>query len=181
MRTTGTSAGFARGAGATVTSSVKAAERRGTDERPGIMRDRQTPEWLDVLERCGLEVAGKGAQEGPPVKAALHAVSGFEVEPVVAIPASAPHAVDELDEAWHHHASQASLYGGNGEFLVLPPVPGGSEVGWVRVKDPVGKNLPSRIAEVTGSPEFVAVSSDGRRLCAASVEEYDHWVVLHEF
>jgi YD repeat-containing protein len=113
--------------------------------------------------------------------AAIRAVSGFEVEPVAEIPASTPHAADELDEAWHHHAAQASLHGQNGEFLVLPPVAGGSAVGWVRVKDPVGKNLPSRISGVTGSPEFVAVSVDGRHLCAASVEESDCWVVVHEF
>ncbi|MFE0451682.1 hypothetical protein ACFW2D_10380 [Streptomyces sp. NPDC058914] len=112
------------------------------------------------------------------MNAAIHAVSGFEVEPVAAIPASTPHAADELDDAWHHHAAQASLYG---EFLVLPPVPGGSKVGWVRVKDPVGKNLPSRISGVTGAPEFVAVSVDGRHLCAASVEESHYWVVVHEF
>ncbi|MEW2284443.1 hypothetical protein [Streptomyces sp. NPDC047841] len=71
--------------------------------------------------------------------------------------------------------------GDKGEFLILPPVPGGSEIGWVRVRDTVGTLLPSRIAEVTGSPEFVTVSTDGRQLCAASVEEYDYWVVLHEF
>ncbi|MEU9312856.1 hypothetical protein [Streptomyces sp. NPDC048256] len=145
------------------------------------MMDRQAPQWLDALERCGLEVTGEAAPDGPPVNAAIHAVSGFEVEPVATVPAAAPHAADELDEAWHRHASQASLYGENGEFLILPPVPGGSAIGWVRVKDPVGKNLPSRISRVTGSPEFVAVSVDGRHLCAASVEESDYWVVVHEF
>jgi len=51
----------------------------------------------------------------------------------------------------------------------------------VRVKDTVGRNLPSRVAKVTGSPEFLVVSTDGRHLCAASVEEYDYWVVLHAF
>jgi hypothetical protein len=133
------------------------------------------------MRRCGLEVTAEAASDGPPVNAAIYAVNGFEVEPVTAIPASTPHAAEELDEAWHHHASQASLYGENGEFLILPPIPGGSEVGWVRVKDPVGKNLPSRISGVTGSPEFVAVSVDGRHLCAASVEESDYWVLVHEF
>ncbi|MER6692041.1 hypothetical protein [Streptomyces minutiscleroticus] len=145
------------------------------------MKDRQAPEWREVLGRCGLEVTGEAAQDGPPVKAAIYAVNGFEVEPVVAISDSAPHAADELDEAWHHHASRVSLYGENGEFLILPPVPGGSRVGWVRVKDPVGRNLPSRIATVAGSPEFMAVSPDGRHLCAASVEEDEYWVVVHEF
>ncbi|MBQ0825089.1 hypothetical protein [Streptomyces tagetis] len=145
------------------------------------MKERQVPDWLEVLERCGLEVAGKAEQDGPPVDSAIYAVNGFEVEPAVAIPASSPHAADELDEAWHHRASQAPLYGENGEFLILPPVSGGSEVGWVRVKDPVGRNLPSRIAGAAGSPEFVAVSPDGRHLCAASVEDDDYWVVVHEF
>ncbi|WP_081240225.1 hypothetical protein [Streptomyces viridosporus] len=145
------------------------------------MKDRQTPDWLDVLERCGLEVVGKTEQDGPPVNSALYAVNGFEVEPAATIPSSAPHAADELDEAWHRCASQVPLYAENGEFLILPPAPGGSKVGWVRVKDPVGKDLPSRITGVTGSPEFIAVSVDGRHLCAASVEEDDYWVVLHEF
>lgn len=151
------------------------------DERSEIMNDRQEPEWLDALGRCGLEVTGKAASDGPPVNAAIYAVSGFEVEPVTATPASSPHAADELDEAWHRHAAQVSLYGEDGEFLILPPVPGGSQVGWVRVKDPVGKNLPSRICAATGSPEFIAVSVNGRHLCATSVEESDYWVVVHEF
>jgi hypothetical protein len=126
------------------------------------------------LERCGLEVT-EAAPDGPPVNAALYAVNGFEVEPVAALPA------DLLDEAWHHHAAQTALHADNGEFLILPPIPGGSQVGWMRVKDPVGMNLPSRIAEVTGSPEFVAVSVDGHHLCAVSVEESDYWVVVHRF
>ncbi|MFC9287178.1 hypothetical protein [Streptomyces sp. NPDC057052] len=145
------------------------------------MQDLKTPEWMDVLGRCGLEVKGEATGEGPPVKSAVYAVNGFEVEPVATIPASTPRTAAELDEAWHHHASRVSLYGENGEFLILPPVPGGSEVGWVRVKDPIGRNLPSRIAGVTGSPEFMAASVDGRHLCAASIEEYDYWVVVHEF
>ncbi|MCK8435504.1 hypothetical protein G3I77_21525 [Streptomyces sp. D2-8] len=145
------------------------------------MNDRQAPEWLDTLGRCGLEVTGKAASDSPLVNAAIYAVSGFEGEPVTAILAATPHAADGLDEAWHRHAAQASLYGENGEFLILPPVPGGSQVGWVRVKDPVGKNLPSRICAATGSPEFMAVSVDGRHLCAASVEESEYWVVVHEF
>jgi hypothetical protein len=76
------------------------------------MNDRQAQEWLDTLERCGLEVTGKAATDGPPVNAAIYAVSGFEVEPVAAILASTPHAADGLDEAWHRHAGQTSLYGG---------------------------------------------------------------------
>jgi hypothetical protein len=54
------------------------------------MNDRQAPEWLDTLERCGLEVTGKAAPDGPPANAAIYAVSGFEVEPVAAILSSTP-------------------------------------------------------------------------------------------
>ncbi|MFC9287181.1 hypothetical protein [Streptomyces sp. NPDC057052] len=115
------------------------------------------------------------------MNAAIHAVNGFEVEPVATIPATDPHAADELDKAWHHHAARASLHVENGEFLILPPMPGGSEVGWIRVKDPAGKNLPSRVSAATGSPEFVAVSVDGRHLCAVSVEEFEYWVVVRAF
>lgn len=107
--------------------------------------------------------------------------TGVEVDPVATVPISSPGAAAALDEKWHLHASEISLYDDKGDFLILPPVSGGSGLGWVRVRDTVGTQLPSRIAEVTGSPEFVAVSTDGRRLCAASVEEYDYWVVLHEF
>ncbi|MEU0257157.1 hypothetical protein ABZ299_32860 [Streptomyces sp. NPDC006184] len=146
-----------------------------------MTKEQEKPEWQDVLERCGLQVLENATQDAPPVRSAIYAVTGFEVEPVATIPASSPDAAAELDAKWHLHASSVSLYDDNGEFLILPPVSGGSEIGWVRVKDTVGRNLPSRVAKVTGSPEFLAVSTDGRHLCAASVEEYEHWVVLHEF
>ena len=143
--------------------------------------EQKKPEWRDVRERCGLHVLENAARSAPSVRSALHAVAGFEVEPIATIPTSSPGAVAELDGKWHLHASSVSLYDDNAEFLILPPVSGGSEIGWVRVRDAVGRNLPSRIAQVTGSPEFLAVSVDGHRLCAASVEEYDYWVVVQEF
>jgi hypothetical protein len=111
------------------------------------------------LERYGLEATGEAAPDGPSVNATLYTVNGFEVEPVATSPA------DGLDKAWHHHTAQASLHAEKREFFILPPVPGGSRIGWVHVKDPVGRNLPSRIAEVTGPLEFVTVSVDGRNLC----------------
>ncbi|WP_037676842.1 hypothetical protein [Streptomyces griseus] len=141
----------------------------------------EKPAWRDALERCGLQVLEMAAQSGPPVLSAIHAVSGFEVRPAATVPISSPDATGDLDAKWHLHASSVSLYDDHGEFLILPPVSGGSEIGWVKVRDTVGRNLPSRIAEVTGSPEFLAVSTDGRHLCAASEEEDDYWVVLHEF
>lgn len=146
-----------------------------------MTKEQETPAWRDVLEHCGLQVLEKAPQSGPPVLSAIYAVNGIEVEPVATVPISSPGAVGDLDAQWHLHASNVSLYDENGEFLILPPVSRVDEIGWVRVNDTVGSNLPSRVAKVTGSPEFLAVSTDGRHLCAASVEEYDYWVVLHAF
>lgn len=146
-----------------------------------MTKEQEKPEWRDVLERCGLQVLEQAAQNGPPVLSAIYAVNGIEVKPVATVPVSSPGAVGDLDAKWHIYASSVSLYDDNGELLILPPVSRGDGIGLVRVKDTVGRNLPSRIAEVTGSPEFLAVSTDGRHLCAASVEDYDYWVVLHEF
>jgi len=146
-----------------------------------VTTEQGKPKWRDVLERCGLQVLENGVQAAPPLQSAIYAFSGLEVEPVTTVPISSSGAMGELDEKWHFHASSVSLYDDTGEFLILPPVSGDRELSWVRVRDTVGRNLPSRIAKVTGSPEFLAVSADGRRLCAASDEEYDYWVVLHEF
>ncbi|MER5533993.1 hypothetical protein [Streptomyces mirabilis] len=147
-----------------------------------MTKDQGRPKWLDVLGRCGLRVRETAVpREAPPVNTAICSVTGFEVEPVAVIPASSPRSADELDEKWHHCASASALYGDKGEFLILPPLSGGSEIGWVAVTDPVGEHLPSRTAAVTGSPEFLAVSMDGHHLCAASAEEDDYWVVRHDF
>ncbi|MFE2969862.1 hypothetical protein ACFXKC_40585 [Streptomyces sp. NPDC059340] len=77
-------------------------------------------------------------------------------------------------------ASASALYGDKGEFLIPPPLSDGSGIGWAAVADPVGAHLPSRIAAVTGSPEFLAVSMDSQHLCAAWAEEDDYWVVQRE-
>ncbi|MFD7300933.1 hypothetical protein ACFV83_08365 [Streptomyces pharetrae] len=142
------------------------------------------PAWRDLLERCGLHVLeDTAAHHGPPVLAAIRAVAGYEVRPAATIPLASPDAAAELDRAWHLQAADASLYapGEVAEFLILPPDSKATDPGWVPVRDTNPGNLPSRIAEATGSPEFITVSLDGRRLCAVSEEEYDYWVVRHTF
>ncbi|CAM5562648.1 hypothetical protein SGLAM104S_01985 [Streptomyces glaucescens] len=70
---------------------------------------------------------------------------------------------------------------GRREFPILPPDSKATDPAWVPVRDTNPGNLPSRIAEATGSPEFITVSLDEHRLCAVSEEEYDYWVVRHTF
>ncbi|MFG2598460.1 hypothetical protein [Streptomyces sp. NPDC048462] len=45
------------------------------------------------------------------------------------------------------------------------------------MKDSVETGLPSRVASATGSPEFLALSVDGRHLCAVTSEEDEYWIV----
>ncbi|MEV8548412.1 hypothetical protein AB0L04_00970 [Streptomyces glaucescens] len=144
------------------------------------------PAWRDLLERCGLHVPRHApAHHGRPVLAALRAVAGCEVRPAATIPLASPDAAAELDRAWHLHAPGADPgpagHGGAGEFLILPPDSKATDPAWVPVRDTNPGDLPSRIAEATGSPECITVSLDGRRLCAVSEEEYDYWVVRHTF
>ncbi|MFF9849364.1 hypothetical protein [Streptomyces litmocidini] len=61
------------------------------------------------------------------------------------------------------------------------PGRGGHGTGWIRVRDLVGTVLPSRIRAGTGLTEFMAVSVDGRIMCAVSDEEYDKWIIVHRF
>ncbi|MEU9920452.1 hypothetical protein AB0H51_03860 [Streptomyces griseoluteus] len=137
--------------------------------------------WEAVLQRCGLQVVQDHAREALPINYALYAVNGVHVEPVASIPFSSPGAMGELSRLWHSQSSRLSLCDEDAEFLIMPPGAGGSKVGWAKVKDQVRIDLPSRIANVTGSPEFIAISLDGRRLCAVTVEDDEYWVVVHEF
>jgi len=121
------------------------------------------------------------SQSVTTVRAAVLAVNGIDVTPTAAISAASPQAADELDAAWHRLALRCSLYSADGSFLVLPPGSGGSSIGWVAVRDPIGSGLPSRVSAATDSPELVALSVDGKRLCAVTVEDNDYWIVMRTF
>ncbi|MFF6984825.1 hypothetical protein [Streptomyces sp. NPDC010273] len=135
--------------------------------------------WYGTLERCGLQpIENTLLQDVLSVKSAIYSVTGFEVAPTATIQIAHPHAIDVLDREWQRYASENSLFSKTGEFIIIPPVSGGSEVGWVRVRDLVGGQLPSRVIAATGSAEFIAASLDGRRLCAVSVEDDEYWIVV---
>ncbi|MGW2486749.1 hypothetical protein ACWCV9_05940 [Streptomyces sp. NPDC001606] len=156
-------------------------EHSTTDNPTGMTKEQNHQDWMECLERCGLRVVeGTVPHDAQPVSTAIYAVTGIAVQPTATVRISSDRAADELDEAWHHHASACALYDDKGEFLILPPISGGSEIGWVRVTDPIGERLPSRIASGVGWPEFLTISTDGRHLCAVSVEEDEYWVVQHE-
>ncbi len=105
-------------------------------------------------------------------------VAGFDVEPTLTIDAGPPDALHQLDLQWHEKAWPVLAGPESGAFLILPPGGGGAAIGWVPVTDIAPPGLPSRIAAVTGTAEFVALSADGTRLCAVTEEEYEYWIIV---
>ncbi|MFF1507091.1 hypothetical protein [Streptomyces sp. NPDC058326] len=141
-----------------------------------------TPEWHQKLEMSGLTVLDRSVPAGfPDVMSAIYSVNGVEVEPSVVISDELPDAARELDLRWEAQAAAVRLVSSDGEFYILAPDARGHEIGWIRVKDTTGKNLPSRIASGTGNIEFLTVSTDGRVMCAVSTEESEKWIVVHRF
>ncbi len=111
----------------------------------------------------------------------MQAVNGGEVKPKYAVPYRSGEVPGDLDTLWHAEADAVSLYTDTGEFLLVLPGPGSSRGGWLCVRDTVGERLPSRIATITNQPEFIAMSLDGRQVCATSREEYEYWIITHRF
>ncbi|MFE4330092.1 hypothetical protein ACFRQM_11685 [Streptomyces sp. NPDC056831] len=151
------------------------------------MLDSGIQDWRITLQSCGLVILeGKAPSSAPSPLVAIRAVTGVDVRPKVAIQESRPDAIEEIDRQWQAQVSKTTLVSETGKFLILPPVSGGSAVGWVRVKDSIGFNLPSRIAShriasVTGSAEFPTLSADGHHLHAVSVEDDEYWIVVRTF
>ncbi|WP_344632908.1 hypothetical protein [Streptomyces glaucosporus] len=104
----------------------------------------------------------------------------IETKPVVRVDRSLPDAMDEVDRQWLARAERESLFAEDGSFLVSVAGPGALD-GWVSVRWPGSARMASALFHDEGSPEFVAMSADGRVLCAVTTEEYDFWIVVHVF
>ncbi|MEV6393624.1 hypothetical protein AB0M39_02395 [Streptomyces sp. NPDC051907] len=112
---------------------------------------------------------------------AILSVTGGYVTPTVAVPHSAPNLAAEMDRHWLEQATRLGLVSADCRFLLRLSDPGSESRGWIYVRDEVIANLPSRIAAATGRREFIALSQDGRHLCAVSIEDDEDWIVTHEF
>lgn len=139
-------------------------------------------EWRQKLEASELTVLDREVpDEFPDVMSAIYAVNGIDVRPTAAISDSLTDASAQVDREWEAHAAAHHLTGKDASFYILAPVARGHEVGWIHVRDPIGRNLPSRIRASTGNTEFLTVSEDGRVMCAVSTEERETWIVVHQF
>ncbi|MFF5569515.1 hypothetical protein [Streptomyces luteogriseus] len=132
------------------------------------------------LASCGLELYVGNGDETPAPLDIVQQMSSAYVEPVVAVPRDTPNPVEELGRQWHGVAARQRLAAEDGRFLILLAGPGTSGRGWLCVKDSVGRDLPARLLEGNGSLEFIALSMDGKRICATSEEDDEYWVVYEE-
>ncbi|WP_435187541.1 hypothetical protein [Streptomyces sp. bgisy126] len=137
---------------------------------------------LDSLTRQGLTEGKGGIPEGTPeTRKASLAVFGGNTQPTLTVSRKDPNASDQVNTLWHQEADRLKIFDQDREFLLFATYPGTLARGWIRVKDSKGARLPSRIAAATGYSDFIAVSLDGKSLCAVSYEEYEIWIVTHSF
>ncbi|MCX4783518.1 hypothetical protein [Streptomyces sp. NBC_01264] len=141
------------------------------------MRDEQSGSApAPQLAKAGLETVAQGIAEGLPSYArAFQVVVNIEVVPLATVPRSAPGALVEADRLWLEHARNAAVIDGEGCFLVQ-----GAGRDWVRVRRTSRTALSAALAPGAGSM-VIAMSPDGRRLCALTEEDDDYWIVVHRF
>ncbi|MFI1781751.1 hypothetical protein [Streptomyces rubiginosohelvolus] len=128
------------------------------------------------LAKAGLEVLGEGvADELPSYEQAFKAVVNVEVAPRATVARSAPGASAEADRLWLEHARTAAVIDDEGCFLIR-----GAGRDWVRVRRTAHTALSAALVPGAGSM-VIAMSPDGRRLCALTEEDDDYWIVVHRF
>ncbi|MFG2495066.1 hypothetical protein ACGFSD_29025 [Streptomyces caniferus] len=145
--------------------------------------EKDVADWISYLTSTGMLIPDQEPTQGiPEATTALHIVNGIEVEPNISISRNSPDSLGSLNHHWKQQSEAAHLYSATGEILVCSPATCPADVGWLRVQDPMrGENIASRLIQAKGSPTFLALSEDGRHLCAISVEDEDYWIVSHEF
>ncbi|MFI6287827.1 hypothetical protein ACIBCM_24295 [Streptomyces sp. NPDC051018] len=138
--------------------------------------------WLGSAAGIGLTPLGESAPEGvPTVDQALLSVTNMEVRPTRTVPVDSPDAWGEVDRQWLSLARDNALFTEDGRFLIVLPGPGAVESGWVPVQWVDGVEISSRLSHRKENVDFLAMSLDGKVLCAVTEEDSDYWIILHEF
>ncbi|GHG66137.1 hypothetical protein [Streptomyces griseocarneus] len=136
---------------------------------------------LRLISASGLTALKTHHAEGVlTVEQAWMLVASMETVPAATVRNAIPDALSEVDRQWLTHASNGPLFAADGTFLISIAGKGSWGAGWTLVKWSSDSELASNLQD-GGDPEFVALSVDGRFLCAATTEEYDHWIVTHHF
>ncbi|MFD3331054.1 hypothetical protein ACFWV1_00095 [Streptomyces sp. NPDC058700] len=143
------------------------------------MTDPRREIWLNRIAITGLTVSADPAPgDIPSVGEAMQSVANWEVNPVATVPLSAQGALQEVDQQWYAHAMQNGLFTDGGSFLLSISGSGAWAFGWTVVKWSPGTELAPRLAKEEEGLDFVAMSLDGKVVCAVTEEEYDYWIVV---
>ncbi|WP_157641531.1 hypothetical protein [Longispora albida] len=142
---------------------------------PALSRDR-------LLKDAGLVKLAETELAGPvsPL-AAWRAIASSESRPTVVLGDGGPVPATEIGDCWEELARQHGIIENDGSFLLSPSGTGFSALPWAKVRSAAGYARMSEALEVEpGSPEFLTISSDGRRLCGVTTEEHGIWVICLE-
>lgn len=146
--------------------------------------DDANPSRAELVTRLAahhIKVIGGATPDAPVPRKAILAVTGGYVQPTVRIRHSRTDRFDAVDRHWQEQAKRLHLKTERNDFLLLLSNPGSEERGWLHVQDELSERLASRVHSATGRREFIALSLDGRKLCAVSVEDDEDWIVTHTF
>ncbi|MFF3759554.1 hypothetical protein [Streptomyces sp. NPDC002185] len=135
--------------------------------------------WLARISATGLTVSDAPApDDAPSVEEAWQSVINWEVEPVAKIPLTHPRALQEADRQWRAHALDEDLFSADGSFLLSISGTGSWSFGWAMVKWAPGVGLSARLVNRGEVLNFVAMSLDGKSVCAVTEEDDDYWIVV---
>ncbi|MEU5096880.1 hypothetical protein [Streptomyces sp. NPDC020996] len=126
---------------------------------------------------AGLDVVGWfTGSGGPSVTEAFHKVVHIDAEPVERIPRRAAGAAQRVDEAWRDHARRGDVLSDDRSFLVAV----GMDHGWLRVRMTDDADV-TALVDPQGELLFIARSLSGHRVCAASAEGDEYWILEADF
>ncbi|MEV0486293.1 hypothetical protein AB0I69_37585 [Streptomyces sp. NPDC050508] len=129
------------------------------------------------LQNAGLEVISSFAgTEGPSAEQAFQRVVHIDAKPAQRITISAANSALQVNSSWRSQALSAGVISDDGSFLVAV----GLKHPWVQVR----LTETTDISALDGAADellFVARSITGHRVCAATTEEGEYWILVLDF
>ncbi|MFE4968303.1 hypothetical protein [Streptomyces sp. NPDC056660] len=126
---------------------------------------------------AGLEVVARyTGVDGPSVEEAFRRVVHIDATPVQRINKRGPDASHRVDDAWKTRAREGGVVADDGTFLAA----GSMRYGWVHVRLTPATDI-SALADQAGELLFIARSLSGHRICAASTEGSEYWILTPDF
>lgn len=129
------------------------------------------------FQNAGLEVLARfTGTDGPSVTEAFRQVVHIDAEPVHRIRKDAADAARKVDASWKSPVRDGEVLASDGSFLAA----GSMQYGWVHVRLTEATDI-SVLDDPDGGLVFIARSFSGHRVCAASTEEGEYWILEVDF